>query len=44
MEIAKNEMMIVERVVEEKARDAQVQLTDLELSYVGGGIGDVVFG
>ena len=44
MEIAKNEIMVVTKVVEEKARDAHTQLTDWELAYVGGGIGDVVFG
>jgi hypothetical protein len=42
MEIAKNEIAVVEALVEQKHADAAVVLIDLELAYVGGGIGDVV--
>ena len=44
MDMTKSEISCIEKIVEEKARDAETQLTNLELAYVGGGIGDVMFG
>jgi hypothetical protein len=42
MEIAKNEIAVVEAVIEQRKSEVAVELSDLELAYVGGGIGDIV--
>jgi hypothetical protein len=42
MEIAKNEIALVEALIEQRKSQDAVELCDLELAYVGGGIGDVV--
>jgi hypothetical protein len=42
MEIGKNEVAMVEALVEQHKSQAAVELSDLELSYIGGGIGDIV--
>ncbi len=43
MEIAKNELAVVEEAVQEASRKEIQELNDLQLALVGGGIGDVVF-
>lgn len=42
MEIANREVEILEQLVERNVQAAIIQLEELQLSYVGGGIGDVV--
>jgi hypothetical protein len=42
MEITKNEIAVVEAVVEQHKLQLAIELSELELAYVGGGIGDVV--
>lgn len=42
MDIAKKEFAVVEAVVENAKSHAISELRELELAYVGGGIGDVV--
>ena len=42
MEIGKNEIAVVEAVLEQRKSQDAIELCDLELAYVGGGIGDVV--
>jgi hypothetical protein len=42
MEIAKNEIAVVEAVIEQLKSEVALELSDLQLAYVGGGIGDIV--
>ncbi len=43
MQLANIEITVVEKAVEEAARDQLRELDDLQLAVVGGGGGDVVF-
>jgi hypothetical protein len=42
MEYGKDEVAVIAALVEQRKSQAASELNDLELSYVGGGIGDIV--
>ena len=44
MEITKIEFNAVEKATEKASEEVMRELSDLQLTLIGGGIGDVVFG
>jgi len=44
MEITKIEFKAVEKITEQANDDAVLELAEVQLALIGGGIGDVVFG
>ena len=42
MEYAQKEIAVLEAVIEQRKSQEAIELGELELAYVGGGIGDVV--
>jgi hypothetical protein len=44
MEIAKKEIEAIERAVKANPDEAVLELNELQLALIGGGIGDAVFG
>jgi len=44
MEITKIEFKAVEKITEQANEDAVLELGEVQLALIGGGIGDVVFG
>lgn len=42
MELAKNEIALLEKISADAAQDAEFELSELQLAFAGGGIGDIV--